>query len=223
MTGLSKITDKILDEARRDAAERLAAADAESARISAEYKEKAEALTSAANARAKSEAEEIISRTRSGEAALRKNLLLKTQGEMIDRAFEIAENELVALAGNEKLELLTGLLTASLVAEWEAEQSRDEIYGADENDGAPRIYEVLLNAKDRERYGEALIGNFKRRIVGKDLGDLPARVVLAKDSADIEGGLVIRVGSVEINNSFGAMVAQLRPVLEAQVARVLFP
>lgn len=223
MTGLSKITDKILDEARRDAAERLAAADAESARISAEYKEKAEALTSAANARAKSEAEEIISRTRSGETALRKNLLLKTQGEMIDRAFEIAENELVALAGNEKLELLTGLLTASLVAEWEAEQSRDEIYGADENDGAPRIYEVLLNAKDRERYGEALIGNFKRRIVGKDLGDLPARVVLAKDSADIEGGLVIRVGSVEINNSFGAMVAQLRPVLEAQVARVLFP
>ena len=223
MTGLSKITDKILDEARRDAAERLAAADAESARISAEYKEKAEALTSAANARAKSEAEEIISRTRSGETALRKNLLLKTQGEMIDRAFEIAENELVALAGNEKLELLTGLLTASLVAVWEAEQSRDEIYGADENDGAPRIYEVLLNAKDRERYGEALIGNFKRRIVGKDLGDLPARVVLAKDSADIEGGLVIRVGSVEINNSFGAMVAQLRPVLEAQVARVLFP
>lgn len=223
MTGLSKITDKILDEARRDAAERLAAADAESARISAEYKEKAEALTSAANARAKSEAEEIISRTRSGETALRKNLLLKTQGEMIDRAFEIAENELVALAGNEKLELLTGLLTASLVAEWEAEQSRDEIYGADENDGAPRIYEVLLNAKDRERYGEALIGNFKRRIVGKDFGDLPARVVLAKDSADIEGGLVIRVGSVEINNSFGAMVAQLRPVLEAQVARVLFP
>lgn len=223
MTGLSKITDKILDGARRDAAEKLAAADAESKRISDEYKKKAEAIVSAANARAKSEAEDIISRTRSGEAALRKNLLLKTQGDMIDRAFEVAYNELVALSGNERLELLTGLLTASLSAEWEAEQSREEIYGAEEQSEGPRVYEVLLNAKDREHYKDSLIDNFKRRIVGKDLGDLPGRVKLSRDTVDIEGGLIIRVGSVEINNSFAAIISQLRPALEVQVAKILFP
>ena len=56
MTGLSKITDKILDEARRDAAQRLADADAESKRISEQYAEKAKNITVAANAAAKSEA-----------------------------------------------------------------------------------------------------------------------------------------------------------------------
>ncbi len=221
MTGLSKITDKILDEARREVAERLAEADAECQRISAEYKEKADALTAEANAQAKARAEEMILRTRSGEASARKNIMMKSQGDMIDRAFEIAENELVALPQNEKLELLGGLLAASLTSEWEAEQSRGEIYG-DEAVAEQRVYEVMLNAKDRERLGEAVIDNFKRRIVGKDLGDLPSRVVLCKDTANIEGGLVIRVGSVEINNSISAIVGALRPRLEAQVAKILF-
>lgn len=222
MTGLSKITDKILDEAKREAAARLAEADAECERISAEYKEKADAITARATAEAKNEAAEIVSRTRSGEATTRKNLLLKTQGEMIDRAFVIAENELVSLPAAERLEMLTGLLTASLTAEWEAEQSRADIYG-DESEEGERIYEVMLNAKDREHHGEALINNFKRRIVGKGLGDLPSRVKLSEGTADIEGGLIIKVGSVEINNSVRAIVAQLRPRLEAQVAKILFP
>lgn len=222
MTGLSKITDKILDEAKREAAKRLAEADAECARISGEYKEKANAISASATTDAKARAEEIVSRTRSGETSVRKNLLLKTQGDMIDRAFEIAENELIALAPAEKLELLTGLLTASLTAEWEAEQSRAEIYG-DEADDEVRMYEVMLNQKDREHHGVALINNFKCRIVGKDLGDLPSRVVLSDSTADIEGGLIIKVGSVEINNSIGAIVSQLRPRLEGQVAKILFP
>ena len=222
MTGLSKITDKILDEARREAAQRLAEADAECARISAQYKEKADAITAAATLEAKTRAEEIVSRTRSGETSIKKNLILKTQGNMIDRAFEIAEKELVELAPADKIELLTGLLTAVLSAEWEAEQSRAEIYG-DEADDEKRIYEVMLNQKDRERHGAALVNNFKCRIVGKDMGDLPSRVVLCDKTADIEGGLVVKVGSVEINSSIKAIIAQLRPTLETQVAKILFP
>lgn len=224
MTGLSKITDKILDEARAEAAQRLAEADAECERISAEYKEKAEKITVAANADAKNEATEIVMRTRSGEAALRKNLVLKMQGEMIDKAFEIAENDLVSLSGNERLEFLTSLLTSALTSEWEAEQSRAEIYGVeDEEDGGERIYEVMLNAKDRANHGEALLNNFKRRIVGKDMGDLPARVKLSSDCANIEGGLIIKVGRVEINNSVSSIVAAIRSRLEPQVVKILFP
>lgn len=221
MTGLSKITDKILDEARREAAARLADADAECARINSEYKAKADRAVNALNAEAKNEAAQIVSRTRAEEATVRKNLLLKTQGEMIDKAFEIAEKELVSLSGNERLELLVGLLTALMASEWEAEQTRDEIYG-DEDEGE-RIYEIMLNPKDREHHGEALINNFKRRIVGKDMGDIASRVVLCKDTADIEGGLIVRVGNVEINSSVRSLVAQLRPALEAKVAKILFP
>jgi V/A-type H+-transporting ATPase subunit E len=223
MTGLSKITDKILDAARAEAAQKLAEADAECARISAEYKEKADKITLEATADAKNEATEIVMRARSGEVALRKNLIFKMQGEMIDKAFEIAENELVSLSGNARLDFLVDLLSSALTSEWEAEQSRAEIYGDDEENDGERIYEVMLNAKDRANFGGALMDNFKRRIVGKDMGDLPSRVVLSEDCANIEGGLIIRIGKVEINNSVKSIVAGLRSRLEPQVARILFP
>ena len=221
MTGLSKITDKILDEAKKYAEARLAEADAECARINAEYKEKTEKTVNALNTTAKNEATEIVYRTRLSEAALRKNTLLKAQGEMIDRAFEIAEKELVSLGGEERTELLTGLLNAIISAEWESEQSREDIYGDAEED--ERIYVVILNPKDRASIGDAVINNFKRRIVGKDLGDIASRVVLAKDTADIEGGIVVRVGSVEINSSVKMLISDLRSSYEAKIAKILFP
>ena len=222
MTGLSKITDKILDEARRDAAAKLAEADAEVARISAEYAEKANNITAAANAAAKSEAAEIALRARSGEKTLKKNALLETQSEMIDRAFAVARKEIAELEGEARLDLLTGLLCACLWSEYDAEKQREAIYGEDEKD-EPFIYEVLLNQRDRDKLGARLMESFKRRIVGKDMGDLPERVRLSSDTADIEGGLVLRRGSVEINNSVEAIFSYLRPRLEAEVAKILFP
>ena len=222
MTGLSKITDKILDEARRDAAAKLAEADAEVARISSEYAEKANNITAAANAAAKSEAAEIAQRARSGEKTLRKNALLQTQSEMIDRAFAVARKEVAELEGEARLDLLTGLLCACLWSEYDAEKQREAIYGEDEKD-EPFIYEVLLNQRDRDKLGARLMESFKRRIVGKDMGDLPERVRLSSDTADIEGGLVLRRGSVEINNSVEAIFSYLRPRLEAEVAKILFP
>ena len=220
MTGLSKITDKILDEAKKEAEAKLAEADAQCARIDAEYKEKTDKTVGALNSAAKAEAEEIVSRTRSSEAAIRKNTILKTQGEMIDRAFEIAEKELAALSGEERVELMTGLLTAIISAEWEAEQSRDDIYG-DVEEGE-RIYEVMLNPKDRANHGVAVINNFKRRIVGKDMGNIASRVVLSESTANIDGGIVVKIGSVEINSSVHTLVAGLRSSYEAKVAKILF-
>ena len=222
MTGLSKITDKILDEARRDAAAKLAEADAEVARISAEYAEKANNITAAANAAAKGEAAEIALRARSGEKTLKKNALLETQSEMIDRAFAVARKEVAELEGEARLDLLTGLLCACLWSEYDAEKQREAIYGEDEKD-EPFVYEVLLNQRDRDKLGARLMESFKRRIVGKDMGDLPERVRLSSDTADIEGGLVLRRGSVEINNSVEAIFSYLRPRLEAEVAKILFP
>ena len=222
MTGLSKITDKILDEARRDAAARLAEADAECKRISEEYAKKANDITAAANAAAKSEASEIAQRARSGEKTLRKNALLEVQSEMIDRAFAVAKKEIAELEGEARLDLLTGLMCAALWAEYDAEKERLALYGAAE-EGEEQNYEVILNPRDREKLGESLMSNFKRRIVGKDMGDIPERVKLSADTVNIDGGLVLRRGNVEINNSIEAIFSYLRPKLEAEVAKILFP
>lgn len=223
MTGLSKITDKILDDARRYAAAKLADADAECKRISDEYAEKAKNITAAANAEAKNEAAQIALRTRASEKTLQKNIMLELRSEMIDRAFEIAKKEICELEGNERLEFLTGLLCAALWAEYDAQKQREELYGADEENDVPAVYEVLLPKRDHDKLGEALLENFKRKIVGKDMGDLPSRVVLSADTVEIDGGLVLRAGNVEINNSVEAIFSYLRPKLEAEVARILFP
>ena len=222
MIGLSKITDKILDDAKAEAAQRLAQADEECARISAQYREKAEKESALAAADAKEEATEILSRAKASESTLKKNITLKVQSDMIDRAFAVAKDELCNLGDEEKLSLLTDILLSVLASEWEAEQSRESIYGADEEEGE-RIYEVMLNQKDRAKLGDALINNFKRRIVGKDFGDLPSRVSLSDSTVNIDGGLVIRVGSVELNCSIETIVERLRPSLEAKVLKILFP
>ena len=223
MTGLSKITDKILDEARRDAALKLAGADAECKRISEEYAAKAKNITESANAAAKGEAAEIALRTRAAEKTVRKNIMLGLQAEMIDRAFEVAKKEISELEGEARLELLTGLLCAALWSEYEAGKQRVELYGEQDAEDAEQVYEILLEKRDRDKLGDALIKNFKRKIVGKDMGDIPERVVLSSDVADIDGGLILRHGSVEINNSVQTIFAYLRPKLEAEVAKILFP
>lgn len=223
MTGLSKITDKILDEARREAEAKLAEADAECGRISGEYAKKAKNITEAANAAAKGEATEIAQRAHSGERTLKKNALLRVQSEMIDRAFEVAKKEVDELEGEARLELTTGLMCAALLAEYDAEKERKALYGEDEEESEPRVYEVMLNPRDREKMGTALINNFKRRTVGKEMGDLPERVRLSDDTVNINGGLVLRCGNVEINNSTEAIFSYIRPRLEAEVAKILFP
>ena len=221
MTGLSKITDKILDEARREAAEKLMAADAECKRISDEYAQKAKNITEAASAAAKTEATEIAMRTRSAEKTLQKNIMLDLKSEMIDRAFEVAKKEIRELEGEDRLSFLSGLLCAALWSEYEAQKDRAEIYGDGGEEAA--IYEVLLEKRDHDKIGNELITSFKRRIVGKDMGDLPDRVKLSDEIANIDGGLILRVGSVEINNSVEAIFSYIRPRLEAEVARILFP
>jgi vacuolar-type H+-ATPase subunit E/Vma4 len=67
-----------------------------------------------------------------------------------------------------------------------------------------------------------VINNFKRRIVGKDMGDISSRVVLSENTANIEGGIVVKIGSVEINSSVNTLVAGLRSSYEAKVAKILF-
>ena len=55
------------------------------------------------------------------------------------------------------------------------------------------------------------------------MGDLPSRVKLADDVANIDGGLILRAGSVEINSSVDTIFSYLRPRLEAEVIKILFP
>lgn len=222
MTGLSKITDKILNEARADAAEKLEAAEARCAEIRAEYASRAEEIEKSISARAKAQAEELVGRARSGEETVARNITLSTKAELIDKAFAKAKQEMLEMPDEKYLEFLSSLLAATFIRQLEDEANNRELYG-EEGDEEVEHYEVLLNVADKARVGEKLLADVSRRLVGKEALTSISKLVLAGDTADIDGGFILRCGSMEINNSLKAIFSEIRPRLEGEVGKILFP
>lgn len=219
MTGLSKITDKILAEARLEAEARLSAADKECESITAEYAAKAEEYRRSADAEARHEAEEIASRARSGEAIEARNTLLRVKGETVDKAFELALEEILSLPEEKYLELLTSMLVASVRIKLEDERIRRENGDEDEEGASPDECVVSLSERDLGLYGKRLIDAAPRALDGVS----HSAIALSDTPAKIDGGLIFRYGNIEINCSLSSIIGQLRPSLEARVSQVLFP
>ena len=208
MTGLSKITDKILAEARVDAAATIAQAQARSNEISRAAVVRAAELRAKVDEGAKREAAEIVSRAKSSEAMLRRNTLLAEKSAMIDEVFAAAHEELLSLSNETYLALLSTIASTVLTQLREDEKANEELYGEEASTDA---YEVLLNSRDQDRCATAL----------RPL--LPQYAVLSEETAAIDGGLVVRHGKVEVNCSLGKLIEQVRPTLEAKINRTLFP
>jgi len=221
MTGLSKITDKILAEAREDASGKLAEADARCEEIAREYAARAEEIRKTLNEEARREAAEIVSRAKSGEAMVRRNVLLEAKSARIDEAFALAHQAILSLPEERYEELLIRLLVSVMKGQAEHEKESRELYGEED---APVIdgYEVILNEKDRERLGEKLIGGFRKRMDG-EYSALAEQVTLSRTVAPIDGGLIVRCGQIEINCSLRALFDEIRPRMEGKVSRKLFP
>ena len=221
MTGLSKITDKILADARADAAQKLAEADARCEEIAQEYAARAEELRRALNEEAKREAAEIVARAKSGEAMVRRNVMLEAKSARIDEAFDLAHQEILNLSEERYAEMLTMLLVSVVRGQAEHEATSRALYGeadAPESD----TYEVLLNEKDHEKFGKQLLVSFRQRM-GAEQKTLADRVMLSSEYVPIDGGLIVRCGAIEINCSLRALFDQIRPALETKVSRKLFP
>ena len=217
MTGLSKITDKILADARADAAELLAQAEKKSSELAGEYARQAQSRREQIDESTKREAAEIVARAKSGEAAIRRNVILEAKSAQIDRAFDLAKKELLGLSEERYAELLLRLLVAACRRQAEDERLSRELYG-EEDAPIADCYEVLLNERDGERFGEALIASVREQ------SELSAKtVVLSSQRARIDGGLILRCGNTEINCSVQALIEQIRPTLEGKVSRKLFP
>ena len=116
MTGLSKITDKILADARADAAELLAQAEKKSTELASEYARRAQERREQIDEAAKREAAEIVARAKSGEATVRRNVVLEAKSARIDRAFDLARKELLGLSEERYAELLLCLLLRFLTS-----------------------------------------------------------------------------------------------------------
>lgn len=219
MTGLDKIIDRILGDAKEQAREILAGAQSDCRKMAEDFAARADKIRAEIAEGAQQKGEALVSRAKSAAAMQRRNLLLKTKNALIDEAFEAARAEVLDTDFGKYRELLTALLTQALVEEAKnAERSLalgDEITEFD-------TYEVLMNREDRAAYGTAVVEGAKRAAL-RHIGEArAAKVRLSDRTADIDGGLILRYGNIEANCSLSMLLGEMRRLLESKVAAILF-
>ena len=219
MTGLEKVTGKILADAEADAKEILDRADAECAAIRARYAAERETELEALQEQSDRECQAHIIRARSTAAMTKRNAILEARAAILNSAYAAAEKQVRSMNSEQYLELLCKILRTALKEQLKGEADSLRLYG---EDIAPEAYEVLLNSRDRDYYGEKLMSGFRAGL-GARL-PLPAlsKLCLSEEIAPIDGGLILRAGPVEINCSLAMLMAETRRETETRVSHILF-
>lgn len=220
MTGLKKITSRILADAQAQAQEILDEATEKSLEIRAQNLAEAQAAQDRLTAEAEKEGEALVVRAKSSAAMTRRNTELAAKSEMIDRAFEKAMQEIYEMDRAEYAELLLSLLCKTLNAQRESERDSMRLYN---ECIAPDYYELLLNARDgADVAGQIMSGVRTAAATGRIPADMSVKVRLCTTPVEIDGGFVLRCGDIETNCSFTMMLAALRPVLEPRIQQILY-
>lgn len=219
MTGLEKVTGKIIADAEADAREILDKAQAECDAIKAKFAAETEAEIEKLTDECDRECQALIIRARSSAAMAKRNALLEARAKLIDDAYAAAEKQIKNMNGEQYLELLCKMLRSSLKGQLEEEAESLRLYG---EDIAPASYEVVLNSRDRETYGEKLLTAYREGYGARLSPATLAKLRLAPDTAPIDGGIILRCGAVETNCSLAMLLAANRRETEAKVSRILF-
>ena len=227
MNGIEKITARIEADCQADVAAILAEGQAKADKVKAEYVEKAAAQAKATEEAGVQAAQRQLERLESAAQMDAKKQLLAAKQACLDDAFAGAKQKLLAMDDDQYAALLAKLAVNA------AKSGREEI---------------VLSQRDRDRVGamvvskanailaEASAPGVAGTLKGSKADNLLSRVVtganallqgtaqlsLSKDTADIEGGLILRDGNVEVNCAFETLLRMLREDMAAQVAGILF-
>ncbi len=221
VNGLQKMTDRILADAQAEAERLLAEAEAEAAAISEDYARRADEIRERLSVAAEEKGAEMISRARSTAAMQKRDLLLRQRSELLESVFVGAREWVLSLDGEKYTDILAGLLASMLYETVETADRNRTMYGEEDEDAEAEL-EVLLNKRDRAAYGEAVLEAARKKLSGKVSPELLGRVKLASELREMDGGVVLRRGDVELNCSFEQVFGQLRRELEAEVSQTLF-
>lgn len=220
MTGLEKITSRIIEDATAQAQQILDEATEKSLAIRAENQKNAQLACDRLILEAEKEGESLIVRAKSSAAMTRRNTELAAKSEMIERAFDRAMREIYDMNRGSYAELLLMLLCKTLRAQRESEQDSMRLYG---ENIAPAQYELMLNARDKADVAPVLMTSIREAAAsGKVPADMVAKLKLSDTVAPIDGGLVLRCGDIETNCAFSMILASIRADLEPRVQQILY-
>ena len=219
MTGLEKVTGKIIADAEADAREILSKADDECVAIREKHGAALEAELERLTEAGDRECQALIVRARSSAAMAKRNAILEARAAILNEAYAAAEKQIRNMNGEQYLELLCKMLRTALKNQLEAEAESLRLYG---EDISPALYEVVMNPRDRDSYGEKLLTAYRAGYGARVSPAALAKLCLAPDTAPIDGGIILRCGPVETNSSLSMLMAANRRETEARVSRILF-
>lgn len=194
MKGTEKIIAHIQADAKAEADEILSKAEQECAEIRRQFEEKAkEAYAVKIREGVKLCEENADSKERIAVMENKKEILAMKQ-RLLSECFEKAKEKLLAMPEENYARFLVKLAVKSA------------------GDGSG---EIILNPVDREKYGEAIV-----QVANAMLGN--GRLTLSEESGDFSGGLILRNGQIEINNTVDLLIGMSREEMAGQVAGILF-
>ena len=215
---LNKITEQIIKEAEAEAQAILDEADRTCEGIREDWRRRTAEMQDAYEAKTAAEGEAIIARAKSSRAMTSRDVTLQNESDMLDEAYRRAQRELLALPDDQYLNLLAGILVYAVKAQYDEETRTAE--NGDEAEPVER-YEVLLGQDDLVKFKDKLLPAALPALK-KALPDaVTAKVVLARDTLPVRGGLVLRCGPVEINCTVPVLMRQIREETEAEVGKKL--
>ena len=194
MKGTEKIIAHIQADAAAQADAILAQAEQQCAEIREGYERKAkDAYAEKIRAGVKANQDRLESVERLARMEGRKSVLALKQ-DMVSKSFDLAVDKLVDLPEEQDVALLAKLAAQASV-------TGDE--------------QVVLNARDREKIGPAVVAAANAR-----LSD--GKLTLSDEVGAFRGGLLLRRGSIEANCTVELLVELCRGDMAAELAKVLF-
>lgn len=190
---IEKITSKILSDAEEQAKVTLDEAKAAGDAILAEAEEKAAVILKQAEEKGFAEKEKLISRRRSVADIDGRKLILEEKQKLIGRCFDKAVEQIASMEKTAYIDFLAGLVKKT-----------------GEKEG-----ELILNDKDAAAVGGALIEALAA-------ADADCRITLSKEARNIQGGFLLKKGSVYINGTIEALIDEAKEDLIGEAAGQLF-
>jgi len=195
---LEKILEKIVQDSEDEIRKTIAEAKARASQIAEEGKREAEKvardLTRDGEENARKARERIVTLA---SLESRKRILAEKQ-RIIEELYREVEDKIRNLNGKDYRELVRKVMV-------ESSQTGEEV--------------VVIGEKDRKKIDQKLIDGVNSELVrtGKK-----GRLKLSSEPAPIADGFILKLGKIEINNSWQNIVRSLREKTEDEVIRLLF-
>lgn len=198
MSGIDKIKERILKEARDKADKNIENGKNEVLQILNSAEKEALDKKSIIIKKAEINADEIKKSMISiAESESRKAIFMHKQ-KILDDTFDKAMHKLCLVPLNEYLSMLEQIILSSVETGSE---------------------ELILNQKDKDRIGESFIQNINKKLEQKGL---KGNIKISQTTVDILGGFVLKNGNIEFNNSFETLFRINKEYLEVEVYECLF-